>query len=172
MTILDPGPCDYCRGIGAACQIDKGKRKQRPYYYVSEEEYVLLKQIVQRHIPGDEINLTTLRQLASQRDPNVTLSPSVHPHSESADEQHSLPGSHAAPHPQESLPGSDERVVAEDVKDLHGDLGCMMIDSTGEYSRCRTVDTCWSIGPNRYRICWSRFWNQLQCSCPSTRSGI
>lgn len=138
MTCLDPGPCDYCKSISAACQIDKGKRKQRPYYYVSEEEYALLKKIVQHQIPDEHIDLSVLREFASQLDANDHLSPSVRSPSVLAPEQQPLSELQDAQDPHEALAQGEERVVAEEIKNLHADLGCMMVDSTGEYSTCHT----------------------------------
>lgn len=65
---LAPGPCDYCRKIDAPCHIDLGKRRQKPYYSVSHEEYRHMQTILRHYLPETELTLPTLRSIASQCD--------------------------------------------------------------------------------------------------------
>ncbi|KAI6389737.1 hypothetical protein MCOR24_010513 [Pyricularia oryzae] len=58
-----PGPCQFCSSIGAACQVDPSRRRQRPYYHVSEEEFRLMSRALGLLLPGTPINLESLREL-------------------------------------------------------------------------------------------------------------
>lgn len=103
---------------------------------MSEEEYALLKKIVQHHIPSENIDLSVLRNFASQLDVDGTLSPSLNPISVADTTQQSMLESQDALHPLQAPSLVQEKVVTEEIKNLHADLGCMMVDSSGEYSRC------------------------------------
>lgn len=58
-----PGPCKYCASISSLCTVTI-KRKQRPFYLVSEEEYRYGIEILQKFFPDKELNLETLQDLA------------------------------------------------------------------------------------------------------------
>ena len=58
-----PGPCDHCRRGKQACQITLA-RKQRPYYYSTEEHFKLLTALAMRSCPPE----TNLRDLSSLRE--------------------------------------------------------------------------------------------------------
>ncbi|OJI96475.1 hypothetical protein ASPVEDRAFT_145967 [Aspergillus versicolor CBS 583.65] len=62
-----PGPCRYCAGISVPCTISI-RRKQRPFYLVSEEEYRYGIEILQRLFPNVDLNIDTLRGLAQNMD--------------------------------------------------------------------------------------------------------
>jgi hypothetical protein len=125
-----PGPCDYCRSIGATCQIDVGKRKQRPYYFVSEEQYKLMAQLVAHH-HGPSIDLPTLRGLVANFDqsdgasPNTLSAPSV---GDPATESESM-----GPRRKREKHESRAAVPLDEIDSLHEQLGCMLRDSSGEY---------------------------------------
>ncbi|ETN46375.1 uncharacterized protein HMPREF1541_00559 [Cyphellophora europaea CBS 101466] len=128
-----PGPCDYCRSIGASCQIDVGKRKQRPYYFVSEEQYKHMAKLIAHHY-GPDIDLTTLRTLAAGIDnssdgsPNQMPTPSIGMSSTKSESIHS-----GAPDDVVEKQEPQEGVALDDIDSLHEQLGCMLKDSTGEY---------------------------------------
>jgi hypothetical protein len=105
---------------------------------VSEEEYALLKKIVQHHIPSENIDLSLLRNFASQLDVIGSLSPSVRPISVLNTTQQFMIESEDTLHVLQAPSVVQEKLVTEDIKNLHADLGCMMVDSSGEYSRCPT----------------------------------
>lgn len=105
---------------------------------MSEEEYALLKKIVQHQIPSENIDLSVLRNFASQLDVVGTLSPSVRPISVPNTTQQYMTESQDTMHPLQAPSLVREKVVTEEIKNLHADLGCMMVDSSGEYSRCMT----------------------------------
>lgn len=134
LTPSVPGPCDYCRALGAPCQTDVGKRKQRPYYFVSEEEWRLMTRILKHYIPDRELNLPNLRAISSELE------------LQTENEGHSgipvatAPGlettaSTASP-VQEQSPMSvyvQDGLLLEEIGDLHEELGCMLIDSVGQH---------------------------------------
>jgi len=55
-----PGPCMYCASSGHECKITMA-RKQRPFYYASEEQFRWLQIIVGRIAP--QINTNDVAQL-------------------------------------------------------------------------------------------------------------
>ncbi|KPI38713.1 uncharacterized protein AB675_5719 [Cyphellophora attinorum] len=129
-----PGPCDYCRSVGATCNIDAGKRKQRPYYFVSEEQYQHMAKLVKHHY-GPNVDLETLRSLtanlndgndSSPTDPSTSSPNNASPKKGTSSHVESAPG---------SVPKTEspDGVPLEDIDSLHEQLGCMMQDSTGEY---------------------------------------
>lgn len=128
-----PGPCDYCRSIGATCQIDVGKRKQRPYYFVSEEQYKHMARLIAHHY-GPDLDLPTLRNLAS----------GIGPSSDSSPDQMPTPNVGTSPAKTESTQSDvhgpvaekqepQEGVALDEIDSLHEQLGCMLQDSSGEY---------------------------------------
>ncbi|KAL2834802.1 hypothetical protein BJY01DRAFT_223956 [Aspergillus pseudoustus] len=58
-----PGPCKYCAGVSIPCTISI-RRRQRPFYQVSEEEYRYGITILQKLFPTIDLNINTLRHLA------------------------------------------------------------------------------------------------------------
>lgn len=95
-----------------------------------------MKKIVQHHIPGENIDLSVLRNFVSQLDVVETLSPSARPISVPGTTQHSLPESQDTLDILQTPNLLQEKVVIEEIKNLHANLGCMMVDSSGQYSRC------------------------------------
>ncbi|GME23721.1 hypothetical protein GTA08_BOTSDO13695 [Neofusicoccum parvum] len=60
-----PGPCQYCASINAPCKTDLNRRKKRPYYHVSEEEYRCMTDILRHYLPDLQFNLPSLKALSS-----------------------------------------------------------------------------------------------------------
>ena len=128
-----PGPCDYCRNIGVVCQIDAGKRKQRPYYFVSEEEFQHMRKILQHCYPNRELDLPDLRHMVDQLSNNSTddkgiresfpnhVSPTKSEHRQSLEVSAALPTDTQNP----------DGVVLEEIGQLHKELGCLLRDSNG-----------------------------------------
>lgn len=82
-AIKVPGPCKYCASISAPCTISV-RRKQRPFYSVSEEEYRYGIEILQKFFPDTDLNLNTLRGIAQKVDqlptaPGVSTQTNVPP---------------------------------------------------------------------------------------------
>lgn len=73
-----PGPCRYCARVSAPCTF-RIKRKQRPFYLVSEEEYRYGIEVLQNLFPQLELNIDTLRNLAqsTKQLPNLSSVPVV-----------------------------------------------------------------------------------------------
>ncbi|KAL1963721.1 hypothetical protein VTN77DRAFT_7925 [Rasamsonia byssochlamydoides] len=116
------------------------KRKQRPYYTVSEEEYRLAMKILQRFLPHEELTLEVLRDTALRMEkqdshgPPMTLTPpdDIHETNDSPTEHQELSGCEiptpgSSPHNSEN-PGLPTMTPA---KDLTEQIGNLMIDSTG-----------------------------------------
>lgn len=130
---------------------------------MSEEEYALLKKIVQHQICSEDINLSVLRNVASQLD--LVGTPTSLAILTQDTEQPPVRESQVT----RRTDLVEENVVTEEIKNLHADLGCMMVDSSGEYRRSRSGHPSRYIA-DTYRICWSRFRHQFQCSCSTPRS--
>lgn len=104
------------------------KRRQKPFYFVSEEEYRLLQKLCKKSFPGEDLSLENLRNLTSQ--PNNEAPPTAHPGPEERVAVTDEAGPLAA--------ASDEPLEVSDVPlpeivGLHKDLGCLMEDAQGEY---------------------------------------
>jgi hypothetical protein len=117
-----PGPCNYCARIGAPCGIPN-RRKQRPFYHVTEEEYRCGMQILQHLLPSKDLSSETLRDIAKNLEDGGTI------------EETTIPTTH-----KELGLNQDDGVAAadldlEEVEDLHDQLGCLMEDSLGEYRK-------------------------------------
>ncbi|KAH6668896.1 aldehyde dehydrogenase-like protein [Halenospora varia] len=110
-----PGPCKYCAHIGAACGVAT-RRKQRPFYHVTEEEYRCSMRILQHFLPSQDLTLQTLRKLAKD-----------------IDSCGSVEGSPVQIIPQQQEEAAGTANDVEEVGDLHEQLGCLMQDSMGEY---------------------------------------
>lgn len=128
-----PGPCDYCKSIGATCQIDVGKRKQRPYYFVSEEQYQHMAKLITHHY-GPNIDLATLRSLTANIDDGNDTSP-TDPSTSSPNPSPRKGATSRTGDSQDAVgkTESPDGVPLEEIDSLHEQLGCMMQDSTGEY---------------------------------------
>ncbi|KKY13079.1 putative aldehyde dehydrogenase [Diplodia seriata] len=61
-----PGPCHYCASINAPCKTDLNRRKKRPYYHVSEEEYRCMTTILRHYLPDLEFSLPALKALCQR----------------------------------------------------------------------------------------------------------
>ena len=133
---------------------------------MSEEEYLLLKSIVRRFVPETEFDLSTLRELAGCSE--QAKHPSASPGIDIINEALSQPFSEASNVHNGSgrIVSGPDGLVAEEIEILHGDLGCMMVDSSGEYSMFGILCSV-SLPNETTRICRRRLWDLFQCSCPS-----
>jgi len=116
-----PGPCNYCARIGVPCGIPN-RRKQRPFYHVTEEEYRCGMQILQHLLPSKDLSSETLRDIARKLEGGGTI------------EEATIPPEHkefGGLDQNDGLATADADV--EEVEDLHDQLGCLMEDSLGEY---------------------------------------
>lgn len=128
LTIAVPGPCQFCASIGAPCRLDPSRRRQRPYYRVSEEEFRYMTQLLEHFIPDTDLNLHTLKALASKLG--------------SSDGQAPAPAQGIAalsPASSNSLSpakteAQDAHTEAGEIDELHQQLGWLRVDSNGIYS--------------------------------------
>ncbi|CAK7200481.1 hypothetical protein SEUCBS139899_003177 [Sporothrix eucalyptigena] len=58
-----PGPCQFCASISAVCHLDPSRRRQRPYYHVSEEEFRYMTKALEHFLPNTDLNLQSLREV-------------------------------------------------------------------------------------------------------------
>ncbi|OJD31430.1 aldehyde dehydrogenase [Diplodia corticola] len=178
-----PGPCHYCASINAPCKTDLNRRKKRPYYHVSEEEYRCMTTILRHYLPEVEFNLPSLKALCQRLeglsaagdddendDDDFSARPSPMPipmptttatrDGEEVfgpdDPRHHGDGTMATPlnnpssSPEEQTAGGkeeeeEEKAGMQEIQELQEHLGCLMIDSRGNY---RHVGTDSSIGFN------------------------
>ena len=114
-----------------------GKRRQKPYYFVAEEEYRLLQQICGHYLPAEELTLLNLRSLvsslpktpqASDCSPTVAIDPRTTQQEDETATEDAV------------VPRND--VLLPEIVDLHETLGCMFVDPLGEYSKM-TPKTTW-----------------------------
>ncbi|KAJ5923163.1 hypothetical protein N7454_008408 [Penicillium verhagenii] len=140
-----PGPCDYCHSIGVECHIDETKRRQRPFYFVSEEEFRNLQEIVRYYQPGTELTPEALRSIASNckkathdfPDSSASLSPDQLPDlidNQTPDYTEGNPHNDHLLHQSNSVSGSDAEItIIQDAFQLNQKLGCLLADSQGQY---------------------------------------
>ncbi|KAF5967708.1 hypothetical protein FBULB1_11088 [Fusarium bulbicola] len=139
------GPCDYCRSIDEVCSVDMEKRRQKPFYFVSEEEYRLLRELCSNCFPDEELTIPNLRRLIdenkrpafkTQKDiatPTMSLievsaeAPLIDCGDETIDQGEVLLQDG------EETQAEDEEILLPEIVNLHHDLGCLLADAHGEY---------------------------------------
>ncbi|KAF5700197.1 hypothetical protein FGLOB1_10920 [Fusarium globosum] len=137
------GPCDYCRSIDEVCSVDMEKRRQKPFYFVSEEEYRLLRELCSNCFPDEELTIPNLRRLIDENKkpafktqtdiatPTMSLievsaeAPLIDCGDETIDQGEVL--LHDVEESQE------EEILLPEIVNLHHDLGCLLADAHGEY---------------------------------------
>lgn len=137
-SLTVPGPCDYCQSIGAPCQIDIGRRKRRPFYFVLEEEYRHMKDILRYYLPNEELTLPALRAIASRCAKNSLPMETQQYNDQQPGQLQSGRVVHASEMQVVSeIPEIQAKKQEDDslqeIVHLHHDLGCMLADSRGEY---------------------------------------
>lgn len=145
-------PCDYCRSINEVCSVDISKRRQKPFYFVSEEEYRLLRELCRCCFPEEELTIPNLRRLVSEQKKAVSLRDdslrdasqtdvSQRDASQSDDSMSISTGTDAAtagsdnPKTPTDIPAEQDNTPLPEIVNLHQDLGCLMADANGEYRR-------------------------------------
>ncbi|KAL1614723.1 hypothetical protein SLS56_012022, partial [Neofusicoccum ribis] len=131
-----PGPCQYCASINAPCKTDLNRRKKRPYYHVSEEEYRCMTEILRHYLPDLQFNLPSLKALcarleglegaAAHEPPDGCETPAT-PADEPADDGDD----------DEAPAAGRESPTIQEIQALQEQLGCLMIDSRGNYRKSR-----------------------------------
>ncbi|KAH7002491.1 hypothetical protein EDB80DRAFT_580087 [Ilyonectria destructans] len=124
-----PGPCQFCASIDAPCHLDPSRRRQRPYYRVSEEEFRCMTQIIEHLMPNTELNLQTLKAYVSDLGNHVTENPPTPSTSDVV-----VSPSCAIPSPSSPVeePSANEgAIIAEEINRVYSDVGRLRVDSRG-----------------------------------------
>ncbi|KAK2676888.1 hypothetical protein RAB80_005628 [Fusarium oxysporum f. sp. vasinfectum] len=139
------GPCDYCRSIDEVCSVDMEKRRQKPFYFVSEEEYRLLRELCSNCFPDEELTIPNLRRLINENKkpafktqtdiatPTMSLievsaeAPIIDCGDEPIDQGEILLQD------VEESQVEEEEILLPEIVNLHHDLGCLLADAHGEY---------------------------------------
>jgi hypothetical protein len=141
------GPCDYCRSIDEVCSVDMEKRRQKPFYFVSEEEYRLLRELCSKCFPDEELTIPNLRRLIDDNHKPAfktqadIATPTMSLIEVSADAPLIDCGDEPIDQGQVLLDAVDETQVEEEeillpeIVNLHQDLGCLLADTHGEYRK-------------------------------------
>ena len=127
-----PDGCAYCRGLKVQCLLDTGKRRQRPFYRVSEEEYRLMSRVLRYHYPGHCLDVSDLRNIAASietspesQHKNHPLSPETVATSASNDKSCQVGDTGTDP--------ASEVLHLEEIRALNEDLGHLLLDSAGTF---------------------------------------
>ncbi|OAA57106.1 aldehyde dehydrogenase [Niveomyces insectorum RCEF 264] len=132
-----PGPCQFCASIGAACHLDPSRRRQRPYYHVSEEEFRYMTKALEHFLPNVELNLHSLREIVQSFDATV---------SESRPESGSEPGSGSGPTASTAVPqllptGASELSYVPSSSDTSSDSAVVVTRDDSRTTPASTTDT-------------------------------
>ena len=127
-----PDGCAYCRGLNVQCLLDTGKRKQRPFYKVSEEEYRLMSRILRHQYPERYLDVNDLRMIVARIETSPDSQHEVPPFSPeteapSTSNDKSYQGGEAETDPQSGI------LHLEEIQALHEDLGHLLLDSGGTF---------------------------------------
>ncbi|KAB5513410.1 hypothetical protein GE09DRAFT_980820 [Coniochaeta sp. 2T2.1] len=123
-----PGPCQFCADIGAACHLDPSRRKQRPYYRVSEEEFRYMTRILEHFLPNTDLNLQTLKELATSLgsgQPEQCPTSVTNAAAALSPASSGLVPSHKS--------GTEQDMVAVEIDKLHQRSAWLWVDSKGIY---------------------------------------
>ncbi|CAI4218951.1 unnamed protein product [Parascedosporium putredinis] len=127
-------PCDYCRSINQECSFGDSRRHQRPFCFVSEEEYQLLKKLCTKSFPGQDLSVASLRRLVAR--PDDTASPdSVFPHTPATLPRSEYAVAATGSESAGSLRDGRRDAHLQEIADLHHDLGCLVLDAQGEHRK-------------------------------------
>ncbi|KAH7213155.1 hypothetical protein DER44DRAFT_692412, partial [Fusarium oxysporum] len=139
------GPCDYCRSIDEVCSVDMEKRRQKPFYFVSEEEYRLLRELCSNCFPDEELTIPNLRRLIDEnkkpafKTQTYVSTPTMSLIEVSAEASILDCGDEAIDqgevllHDVEEAQTEEEEILLPEIVNLHHDLGCLLADAHGEY---------------------------------------
>ncbi|KAF9773349.1 hypothetical protein IL306_008882 [Fusarium sp. DS 682] len=121
------------------------KRRQKPFYFVSEEEYRLLRELCGNCFPDEELTIPNLRRLIEENKkpvsqgqadvstPTMYLVEAAVPelisdHSDNAVDQGDIILQEV-----EDDQVEEEEILLPEIVNLHHDLGCLLADAHGEY---------------------------------------
>ena len=127
-----PDGCDYCKSMKVRCLLDTGKRKQRPFYKVSEEEYRLMSRILRHQYPERYLDVNALRTIVAGIETPLgsqhgvpPLSPETAATSTSDDNTYRV--EEAGTDPESGI------LHLEEIQALDEDLGHLLLDSAGTF---------------------------------------
>ena len=127
-----PDGCAYCRSQNLRCLLDTGKRKQRPFYKVSEEEYRLMSRILRHQYPERLLDVNDLRMIVTEietspdsQHENPSFSPEAVATSTSNDNSYQVEEAGTDP--------ESEILHLEEIQALDEDLGHLLLDSAGTF---------------------------------------
>ncbi|CAI4214042.1 unnamed protein product [Parascedosporium putredinis] len=127
-----PGPCHFCASIGAPCHLDAARRRQRPYYRVSEEEFRYMMRILEHFVPNTDFNLHTLKALAESLTNNGSENSQASPQSDAVVPVNgSSPG--MAVQRADVHMGDAMDATVDEIEELHKGMGWLRVDSNGVY---------------------------------------
>ncbi|KAF4443391.1 hypothetical protein F53441_11440 [Fusarium austroafricanum] len=117
------------------------KRRQKPFYFVSEEEYRLLRELCSQCFPHEDLSIPNLRRLISKHKsaesqtdgsaPTIVVASAADPidahNTKSPEEDQVLL--------QADIDNVDEEadILLPEIVNLHHELGCLLADAHGEY---------------------------------------
>eukprot|EP00918_Siedleckia_nematoides_P055437 GHVU01120931.1.p1 GENE.GHVU01120931.1~~GHVU01120931.1.p1 ORF type:complete len:659 (-),score=33.39 GHVU01120931.1:414-2390(-) len=112
--------------MGASCEV-KIPRKSRPYYHVTQEEYQAQMRILQRHYPGRDLNLESLRSILEDIDRDIASD-------EGTGRSSTTTGTpEGTPNDETKQPEALE-LDSEVLDVMHKEIaGCLMKDSIGKF---------------------------------------
>ncbi|KAF5646996.1 uncharacterized protein FTJAE_1827 [Fusarium tjaetaba] len=131
--------------IDEVCSVDMEKRRQKPFYFVSEEEYRLLRELCSKCFPDEELTIPNLRRLIDENQKPTfktqtdIATPTMSLIEVSADAPLIGCGDEPIDQGQASLDAveetqaQEEEILLPEIVNLHQDLGCLLADSHGEY---------------------------------------
>ncbi|KAF4469117.1 aldehyde dehydrogenase [Fusarium albosuccineum] len=122
-----PGPCQFCASISAPCHLDPSRRRQRPYYRVSEEEFRYMTQILEHFLPNTELNLQTLKSYVDSIGSNASDQAFTPSGSEAISPSYAL----VSPPPIAEDAREDDSVITDEISELHKEVGRLRVDSRG-----------------------------------------
>ncbi|KAI8667584.1 Zn(2)-C6 fungal-type domain-containing protein [Fusarium sp. Ph1] len=122
-----PGPCQFCASISAPCHLDPSRRRQRPYYRVSEEEFRYMTQILEHFLPNTELNLPNLKAFVQSLE-NSALDNPITPSASDG-----ITPSYPIVSPQSTAPESvnESSDITNEISELYQEVGRVRVDSKG-----------------------------------------
>lgn len=132
-VLIETGACQYCKGLGIACEADQKSRK-RPFYRVSGEVYEYSIKLLRRFVPEEKLPELTvesiqalLRGLDAGKD-DASPTPSSGTATVAL-----LPGGNHVSLADVDPTGNSDVMEAAEHPLLQEELGCLLLDSMGKY---------------------------------------
>ena len=163
VSVDTDGPCEYCRSINEACTVDLSKRRQKPFYFVSEEEYRLLHEVCSNVFPGQELTVPNLRRLASEQRKTASLIGASTSESTGFDAAAAVSEDAGSASDVPSTQQRNSDVPLPEIVNLYQEMGCLLADGQGEY-RNQSVPQPPSPLAASSVLTYSRlYWARIRC---------